>query len=428
MISKKGIVYFIAFLFLTAILVSSLYLTQFDISHLIEYYDEIAEADDHEGHDHEHHEPVHSHDHHEHVHHHHHDHESEQESFVALTNDQIREKDIEIRQASPGQLTMILSTRGKVVLHPDRLAYILPKVSGVVQEAKKNVGEFVRAGEVIAVLESREIAEAKASYLAALGKENLAFNLLSRESRLYEKGISAEKEYIIAKAAYEDTKITSQLALQKLYTLGFKDREIDQLITQSNPYPRLYEVRAPIDGIIISRDITKGEFIDSKKVYEIADLRTVWVEVGIYPKDLRKTREGQFVEVILPNENYSAPARVVYLSPIIQEESITTKAIVELDNYTGCWCPGSLVNVNIATEKISVPLIASLEAIQNIEGKDFIFVLSPHGFEKKEVKLGRKDGYYAEVLAGLEPGESYAVNQTFLLKAELGKNSIAHEH
>jgi cobalt-zinc-cadmium efflux system membrane fusion protein len=152
------------------------------------------------------------------------------------------------------------------------------------------------------------------------------------------------------------------------------------------------------------------------------------VEIGIYPKDLYRVKEGQMIEVAVPMENKGAKARLIYVSPIVEEETITAKAEAELDNPQGYWRPGVFVKVDIAAEKINLPVIISKEAVQNSNGRDFVFAVTPEGFEKRFVSLGQKDEKNIEVITGLNAGEQYVADKTFLLKAELGKSGAEHEH
>lgn len=355
-------------------------------------------------------------------------HEHHEDKIILLSADQIRDFDIQTRNAGPGKLSSTISTRGKIVLHPDKLAHILPKVSGVAKEPRVNIGDHVREGDILAVLESREMADIKANYLAATEKEQLALSNLDRERRLSEKKISAEQEFLNAKSAYEETKINLQLAKQKLNAFGIDEKEIAQLSDEYEPDLRLYSIRSPMDGIVIARHITRGEFIeDTTTIYEIANLNTVWIEIGVYPKDIAKVKEGQVVDVTLPNDGTTSKAKMIYLSPIIQEETITARAIAEMENSNGDWRPGSFVKVSISTDNKAAPIVVSKEALQEIDGKSCIFVRTPVGFEKRLVHIGLSDNENSEILTGLNDDEEYACSQTFLLKADLGKNDVEHE-
>lgn len=362
-----------------------------------------------------------------------HDHTDEhghsEENIIPLSSDQIKDLGIQTKIAGPGQLSVTISTRGKIILHPDRLAHILPKISGVAKEARKNIGNHVKEGEILAILESREMADIKASYLAAKEKESLALSLLDREKRLHEKKVSAEQDYLNAKSAYQEAKINVQLAEQKLHAFGIDDEEIKGLSNEHNPNLRIYDIRSPVDGIVIARHITKGEFIENTTtIYEIADLSTIWIEIGIYPKDLVRVKEGQMVDISRPIDGKISQAKIIYLSPIIQDETITAKAVAEMENSSGNWRPGSFVKVNIATENAYAPIVVPKEAIQEIEGKEFVFVRIPEGFEKRQAQIGVGDKENVEILSGLSAGEEYASSKTFLLKADLSKKEAEHEH
>ncbi len=373
--------------------------------------DEPNELIAHEDHDH----PD-SHDHHE-------------ENIVKLTEKQIQQLGLKFEVAGPGALHMTLSAPGKIILQPDHLAHIIPKVSGTAVEASKNIGTFVKVGEVLAILESREMADMKAAFLAALSKERLAASGLTREEKLYQEKVSPLQDYLNAKNAYEEAVINRQLAQQKLSAFGMNTEEINQLAHQNDPSLRLYFIRSPIDGTVIKRHITKGEFIDTNAtIYEIADLRTVWLEIGIYPKDLNRVKQGQLVEVLFPGEAQSIQVPLIYVSPIVENETITAKGIAEIDNFQGIWRPGTFVNTNIIVEKKTFPIVVAKSAIQNSDGKDFVFLVTPEGFERRFVKLGNSDRDYVEILSGLNVGDEYVANNTFLLKAELGKSTAEHHH
>ena len=358
-----------------------------------------------------------------------HDSKHEDEQIVKLTDEQIKEMGLQLQTAAPGKLILTLSTRGNVILDPDRLAHIIPKIPGIVRETRKNIGNSVKAGEVIAILESQGMADLKAAYLAALNKEKLTASMLAREENLYQQGISPGQDYLNSLNAYEEARINLQLSRQKLRAFGLNDHEMTNLAEQHNPDLRFYEIYAPIDGTVIMRHVTKGEFIDNAStIYKIADLSNVWVEIGIYPKDLYRIKEGQMVEVVNTEENLSAQAELIYVSPIIANETMISKAIALLDNPHGDWHPGSYVKVHIATDQIYSPLVISKEAVQKIEGTDCVFALTEKGFEKRPVKFGLSNRRYVEVLSGLLPGEKYVANNPFLLKAELNKESAEDEH
>lgn len=349
------------------------------------------------------------------------------EDVVKLSPEQVKTLGLDIQTAEKGTLTLTLSNRGKITIDPDRLAHVIPKVPGMAKEARKNIGDPVKKGEIIAILESEDVADLKAGYLAALSKENLNRSISQREETLYQKGVSAGEDYFKAQNAYEEARISLQLATHKLKGLGFSEQDIQRLAERQNPNLRSYPIYAPISGTVIMRHITQGEYIEnSTPIFEIADFNHVWVETGIYPKDLPQLREGQVVEIKNPETDQIAEGRLIYISPMISNETITAKIVARLDNSKGDWRPGSLVKVNIAVGEPPCPLLISKDAIQKIGGKECAFVETNKGFEKRELQLGKSDKKNIEIISGIIPGEKYVANRSFILKAEINKDE-AHD-
>lgn len=345
-------------------------------------------------------------------------------NVVVLSEDQISKMNLDIRTAGPGELEMIISTRGKIIPHPDGIVHILPNVPGVAYEAKKKIGDKVTKGDVLAVLESQEMANLKANYLAAINKEKLAASILDRERSLYQKQISPEQDFLNAQSSFEETRINAQLAQQKLYAIGLSEKEIHKISLESDDALRFYTIYSPIDGVVTHRHLTKGEYVESDAtIYELADFGIVWVEMGIYPQDFSRIKPGQQVTVTLPIDNKSARASIIYLKPVVEGETITALAVAELENPYREWFPGSFVKVEITTDKIPVPLVVNRDAIQSVNGENCVFLCNEKGFEMKPILQGRTDKGQIEVVEGLSEGDRYA-NHPFLLKADQAKNTV----
>lgn len=366
---------------------------------------------------------------HHHGHHHHHDHEEEEPpEFVTISEEDLRANGIETKKAGPGNLQIFMQAPAKITIHPDRLAHVVPKVSGIAQSAKKNLGEKVAEGELLAILESREMAEAKAAYLAAIRKENLQAKAYQREQNLHEKKISATQDYQNAQSQWEEANIDLELARQKLHALGIANEEIAGMDHSINSQLRFYELRSPIAGTVINRHITPGELLSTDhEVYVIADLSTLLAEINLFPKDLTLAKEGHEVTLISA-DGVSTKGKILFVNPVINDETRTAKALVEIDNTNGEWYPGNYACAHIGCDTTNVPILVPKDAIQTIEGNAVVFVNTPEGFAPREVTLGRSDNSQVEVLSGLSPNETYACKNTFLLKADLKKHEAEHEH
>lgn len=354
--------------------------------------------------------------------------DEDHEEFVALTLEQQHAAGIQTETAKQGYLQNTLRTHGKIVLDGNHVAHVIPKVSGNVRVVHKNEGESVVEGEPLAVLESREMAEAKSAYLSALKKERIVSQLLMMEQQLYDKQISSNQDF--QNALKESESLTTELELtrQKLYVLGLNEQEIDGLENHKSSQLRDYTINSPLTGTLLFRHATLGEQLTpDKEAFIVANLNHLWVEVQITPQDQPQVKKGAKakVQAIDGRETF---AEIVYINPVIDEETRKAKAIAVLDNQEGAWNPGSYVSIEINTDKKYAPLVVSKEAVQNIEGTNCVFIEAENGFEIRPVETGKCDGKKTEILSGINKGEKVAYKNTFLLKADHLKNEAEHEH
>jgi membrane fusion protein, heavy metal efflux system len=272
---------------------------------------------------------------------------------------------------------------------------------------------------VLALIESREMAEAAAEYQAAQRSAELARTTHNREKSLWEKKVTAEQDYLTAKNTWQEAQIRLDLAKQKMQTLGGSG--------ENGKPSRYHELKSPLAGLVIERELTLGEFVDtSHKAFTVADLSVLWVETAIAPDDLPRVKEGQ--AAIVEGNGKQGEGKLIFVSPVINPDTRSAKAIIELKNQEGQWRSGDYANASIITDTQSAGMIIPQEAVQSIEGKPVVFVKTSEGFEKREITAGKKDGKNIEVASGLTAGEEVAIGNTFVLKAEAGKSEAEHSH
>ncbi len=344
----------------------------------------------------------------------------------------MREFGIEIQTAGPGMLRQTLTLPGEVQANQDRLAHIVPRVTGIVREVKVGLGEDVQAGQLMAVLESRELAEAKAAYLAARQRLALAEANLAANQELHAKGVVSDLDFLQARRELADAQIELRAAQRRLHALGLSTDEIAGL--EQEPLDRfaLYRVRAPFDGTVIEKHITLGEVAEpGSDVYVLADLSDVWIMLTVYQKDLPYVAVGQSVTIRSDEAGTRATGRIDYVSPTVDETTRTATARVVLDNPKRLWRPGLFVTGLVETTQQRAEIVVPLSALQELDGQTCVFVLTDDGFVPQPVTLGRTNGTHAEIVEGLRPGQRYAARGAFTLKSELLKASFAgagHAH
>ena len=350
------------------------------------------------------------------------------EGLVKLTAQQIAAAGIEMTPAASATLVKEITVPGRVGLNLDRQAKVVPKLPGTVATVNKRLGEAVAKDEVLATIESRDMADAKSQYLEAWRADELARAIFEREERLWKQKVTAEQDYLNAKNALDSAKIKLELAHQKLHTFGLSEDAIKDVVKGSAEQAfRLYEIRAPISGRVTARDLVLGQTVSTdKEVFTIADLSTVWVEMAVQPADLSFAKEGQ--EVVIQSGSRTARGKVIAVSPVIDPETRSAKAIAEIDNANGEWKLGDFVNAQLISGRHEANLVVPREALQTIKGQKVVFVQERGGFKMRPVTTGREDSANVEILSGLEFGETIATKNTFALKAELGKAEAEHEH
>ena len=362
-----------------------------------------------------------------------------EEGHVKMTPEQVEGQDIKVAKAEGGTLSRHILVPGTITPDTDRIARVPARVVGTVAEMRKRLGDEVKKGDVVAVLDSREVADAKSEYLTASVKAELEKTNFDRQQALWDKRISAESAYLNAKAVYSEASLRQDLARQKLSALGLNAAEVAKSAKQDETTPntstlRQYELRSPLSGRIVERKVDVGTAVgkegDPSDVYTVADLSTVWIELSVPTSELAKVKEGARVTVISGQDGGERreQGNVVFVSPLLNADTRAARVVVALPNKDFGWRPGTYVTAEVEIAQDEVPVRVPKVALQTIEGKRVVFVRTDEGFEKREVELGRSDDDAFEVVSGLKPGEGIAVANTFLVKAELGKAEADHAH
>jgi cobalt-zinc-cadmium efflux system membrane fusion protein len=330
----------------------------------------------------------------------------ESEKIVHLDEAAVKESGIETATAGPGTLQVHETLSGEIAFNSDSLAHIVPRVPGVVREVHKNLGDIVRTGDVLAVLESRDLADAKAAYLAALARLALAQANFTREERLQQEKITAEKDFLESKQALAEAEITLRSAEQKLHALSLTEADVQALPSHSETSYTRYEITAPIDGTVVEKHIVLGEVFkdDSNPCFVIADLTSVWVDLKVHQQDLSHIRPGQAV-VINGGADLQTEGTIAFVSNIVSETSRMAFARMTIPNPEGCWRPGLFVTGQVVIDEVSVPVVVSKDALVRLDGQACVFLQTDRGFMPQAVMVGRSNESSVEITAGLEAGQ-----------------------
>ena len=224
------------------------------------------------------------------------------------------------------------------------------------------------------------------------------------------------------------------LARQKLLALGVHEREIEGLSAEGQAAKGLerYDIRAPIGGRIVEQLVDIGTPVggegQAKELYAIADLSRVWAELTVSTADLSQIKEGQGVTISMSGSDQRTQGKIIFTSPMLDQDTRSARVIASVDNQNGSWQPGSFVPADVAVGETRAKLAVPNTSLHKIKGETIVFVRTPDGFEAREVTLGQDDGQSVEIVSGLEAGDEIAATNTFLLKADIGKSEASHSH
>jgi cobalt-zinc-cadmium efflux system membrane fusion protein len=301
-----------------------------------------------------------------------------------------------------------------------------------VSELRKRIGDHVEKGEIVAAIESREVADAKSEYLGARLTHELQQTLFARINTLAESRTVSENEYLRARLTFNDAQIKVDSARQKLFALGLSEGEIADLPNQPPESLRKQFLRSPIAGRISERRVDLGGLIgregQESELFVIVNLDDIWVDLAVSPEDTASLREDAPITIRAIGIEGETRAQVIFVSPLLDRETRNARVIATMPNGDHRWKPGTFVTAEIPLGGAAAQVLVSKQALQTSHGKPTVFVRTADGFEARPVRTGREDDEDVEILGGLSAGETVAVANTFTLKAELEKADAEHGH
>lgn len=190
-----------------------------------------------------------------------------------------------------------------------------------------------------------------------------------------------------------------------------------------------YTVSSPISGVVLARDASVGAVAsEGMSLYEIANLRDLWVDLHVFGRDAQHIGPGNRVVVTRMSDGESAVTEIERILPSTATASQSTVARARIRNTDGMWRPGSAVRARITVDEQPTGIAIPLTALQTSGEQDVVFVATGETYTQRPVRLGKRDANQVEVLEGLKPGERVVTEQSFLIKADIEKSTAEHAH
>ncbi len=334
---------------------------------------------------------------------------------VEMTAEAVRASGILVQTVAAGGFASEVLTQATVAAAPNGEAMLTARAAGAVTRIYKRLGDPVRAGETLAVVESREASQIAAERTSAAARATLAQKTLAREKRLFEQRVSARQDYEQAQA---EAAAANAEARRASSAAGAANVTADG---------RGVVVSSPISGRITAASASLGAYVQPEtELFRVADPARLQIEAAVSGLDAGRIAPGDRA-VIETADGRTIEGRVRAITPGLNLETRTATAVLDVP-ATGLQ-PGQSLRARLfpRARGASSAIVVPDEAVQTVEGRDVVFVRSAQGFQAVPVTVGQRSAGRAEVLSGLKAGQAIAARNAFLLKAEMGKGE-GEEH
>lgn len=334
---------------------------------------------------------------------------------VILNAAAIKEAGIATETIASGGLSAEIVAQAAVSASPTGEAIVTARAAGAVVRLLKRLGDPVRAGEPLAIVESRDAAQFASDIKVAAARSTLAQTGLARERYLYEQKVSSRADYEKAQAEAATAAAEAQRARS---TAGAAKVTSDG---------RGVMVASPISGRVTAITAKLGAFVQPEtELFRVADPREVQIEAAIGSLDAARLAPGDRAVIELP-DGRTVDGRVRAVTPTLNTETRAATAVIDM--ASAGLPPGLAVRVRILPSRGggSTAIVVAEESVQSLGGRDVVFVRTPQGFRARPVTTGQRSAGRIEIVSGLQPGQVVATTNAFLLKAELGKSAGEEE-
>ena len=311
---------------------------------------------------------------------------------------------------------------GKILPNANRLAHLSARVPGRIVAVYANLGDRVKEGDRLLLLDSPAFGEAQLEYRKARNAVNVTEKALERAQALLDRGAIGAGEHQRREADYENARADLHEAEEKLHLLGMTEREIQRLAAKTLPHAEVAQVslRAPFRSEVIERNATIGEVIDpNKTLFTVADLSTVWVRADFPEQQAGRLKTGLTIELrVSAYPDTTFRGIITYVGAVIDPATRTVMARADVSNPDGRLRPEMFAEITLLTDEQSV-LSVPRAAIQQVGSRTVVFIVrGPRRFESREVVIAPAATEYVQVITGLAAGDEVVTQGSYTLKSE----------
>jgi cobalt-zinc-cadmium efflux system membrane fusion protein len=312
---------------------------------------------------------------------------------------------IKISVVSQGDVSDILRVAGQIDFDEQALTRIGASVTGRVTQINAQLGNEVKKGDTLALINSSELSNSQLAYLKARSEKEFHRRTVQRAKTLFEADVISAAELQRRESEYEVASAQTRAAQDQLRVLGVNLKAMEELAT-TGAIDSVASVMATIKGVVVERKVTTGQVVQPADVlFTVADLSRVWAVAQVPEQQVAQVKVGQSVRIEVPAlENEKLIGKLIYVGQTVNPESRTVLVRTELENTSGRLKPSMLASMLIEsspTKRVVVPITA----IVREQDADYVFIEEkPGSFRLKPVRLSSEHNGQRVVLDGLSQG------------------------
>jgi len=351
---------------------------------------------------------------------------AERPGVLRLTAEELSRTAIEVAPVARGALLVPRQYTATVQANENELAEVTTLIRGRVEKVYVDVGQDVKKDALLALLHSTDLGVAEGTYLKSAARLHEAKLAYERAKDLYEQKVVSLAELQRREATMKTAQAETREARNRLELLGTPRQEVERL-DREDTIKADVPLRAPFDGRVIMRNITRGEVVEmEQKLFTIADLSDVWVVGNVPEKDIQFIRKDQKVNVIVSAYPHAIiPGTITYIGDVLNPATRTMRLRVTVSNPDRLLKPEMFATVLVYAAATPDALTLPIAAIQNGPTGTMVFVQrGTNDFEVRPVKVGSEQGEVVTVLEGVSAGEQVVTKGSFVLKSEMERHKL----
>lgn len=364
--------------------------------------------------------------------------------------DAIRSAGVDVEPVQRKAIIESVETAGEVRYDATKTAQVSPPADGIVKQVRVNVGDWVEAGQVLAVIDSEKVGRLKSELLSALSDERLKQDVVRRIEPLANRNVIPGKRLLESQTELQQATSLVEKTVRSLSNLGLSvDLEAlrtlqpeqakdavrrlgtEQLETQDSD--NLIVVIAPLAGRVVERETVVGEVVDrGTQMFRISDTRTVWLDLRVPAEEASLAKIGQEVRYLPDGQKTEHRGKVIWISSDVDRQTRTVRVRAELENEDGGLRNESFGLGEIILRDEPDAIVVPESSVQWDGENTLVFVRDKRFFEKdrpkffvaRSVRVGVNQDGFTEIIAGVLPGEVVASSGSDVLRAQLLKNNL----